>query len=470
MSGPTILVADDDASVRLVISQTLAQEGYHVRSTNTMSALWRWIQAGEGDLLITDVYMPDESIFDMLPQIRRARPELPVIVISGQSTVLTAAMASDHGAYDYLPKPFDIDRLAEIVRRALQKKPSRTAEPLTRRAEKDESLPLIGRSKPMQSVYRIIARIMNNDLTVLIEGESGTGKDLAARAIHDLGKRKNGPFVVVTLAALQRDQIEAELFGSPRADGGPRTGKVHDANGGTLFLDEVGDMPLEAQTRLVRFLQDGRFAQQGDNLDVRIIASTKYDLRSLVDQGLFREDLYYRLNVVSLALPPLRERKDDIPDLAAAFLVRAKKEGLPEKQLDKSAYDLLVAYDWPGNVRELENVIRRLSALSPEPIISAREVERELRSTTKEPIGLEFETEVEALLSRYFTSALNADPDTDADAGNVHQIVIDQVERPLIKLALGATNGNKVRAAALLGLNRNTLRSKINSLGVGSGD
>jgi two-component system nitrogen regulation response regulator GlnG len=229
-------------------------------------------------------------------------------------------------------------------------------------------------------------------------------------------------------------------------------------------------MPLEAQTRLVRFLQDGRFAQQGDNLDVRIIASTKYDLRSLVDQGLFREDLYYRLNVVSLALPPLRERKDDIPDLAAAFLVRAKKEGLPEKQLDKSAYDLLVAYDWPGNVRELENVIRRLSALSPEPIISAREVERELRSTTKEPIGLEFETEVEALLSRYFTSALNADPDTDADAGNVHQIVIDQVERPLIKLALGATNGNKVRAAALLGLNRNTLRSKINSLGVGSGD
>jgi two-component system nitrogen regulation response regulator GlnG len=470
MSGPTILVADDDASVRLVISQTLAQEGYHVRSTNTMSALWRWIQAGEGDLLITDVYMPDESIFDLLPQIRRVRPELPVIVISGQSTVLTAAMASDHGAYDYLPKPFDIDRLAEIVRRALQKKPTRSLDTAGRRAEKDESLPLIGRSKPMQSVYRIIARIMNNDLTVLIEGESGTGKDLAARAIHDLGKRKNGPFVVVTLAALQRDQIEAELFGTPRTDGGRRQGKVHDANGGTLFLDEVGDMPLEAQTRLVRFLQDGRFAQQGEALDVRIIASTKYDLRSLVDQGLFREDLYYRLNVVSLGLPPLRERKEDIPDLAAAFLVRAKKEGLPEKQLDKSAYDLLVSYDWPGNVRELENVIRRLSALSPEPVISAREVERELRSSTKAPSELAFEGEVEALLSRYFLSALNADPDTDPEAGQVYQAVIDQVERPLIRLALGATNGNKVRAAALLGLNRNTLRSKINSLGVGAPD
>jgi two-component system nitrogen regulation response regulator GlnG len=471
MSGPTILVADDDASVRLVISQTLAQDGYHVRSTNTMSALWRWIQAGEGDLLITDVYMPDESIFDILPQIRRTRPDLPVIVISAQSTVLTAAMASEHGAYDYLPKPFDIDKLAETVRRALQKKPMKGIEANERRAERDESLPLIGRSKPMQSVYRVISRVMNNDLTVLLEGESGTGKDLTARAIHQLGKRKTGPFVAVSLASLQRDQVEEELFGALAKDGGKRRGKVHEADGGTLFLDEVGDMPLEAQTRLVRFLQDGRFATTGDDLDVRIIASTKHDLRALVDQGLFREDLYYRLNVVSLALPPLRERKEDIPDLASAFLVRAKKEGLPEKQLDKSAFDLLVAYDWPGNVRELENVIRRLSALSPEPVISAKEVERELRSNTSRASGeKEFEQEIEALLSRHFISALSADPDKDADAGQIYQTVIEQVERPLIKLALAATSGNKVRAAALLGLNRNTLRSKINGLGVPAGD
>ncbi|MDZ4760567.1 MAG: sigma 54-interacting transcriptional regulator [Alphaproteobacteria bacterium] len=471
MSGPTILVADDDASVRLVISQTLAQEGYHVRSTNTMSALWRWIQAGEGDLLITDVYMPDESIFDMLPQIRRARPDLPVIVISAQSTVLTAAQASEHGAYDYLPKPFDIDKLAETVRRALQKKPMKGLEPAGRRAEKDESLPLIGRSKPMQSVYRIIARVMNNDLTVLIEGESGSGKDLAARAIHDLGKRKSGPFVAVSLAALQREQVEDELFGAGKDENGRRRGRVSEADGGSLFLDEVGDMPLEAQTRLVRFLQDGRFSSSGDGVDVRIIASTKHDLRGLVDQGLFREDLYYRLNVVSLPLPPLRERKEDIPDLASAFLVRAKKEGLPEKQLDKSAFDLLVAYDWPGNVRELENVIRRLSALSPEPVISAKEVERELRTNTSRSSGeKEFEAEIEALLSRHFISALSADPDTDAEAGQIYQTVIEQVERPLIKLALAATSGNKVRAAALLGLNRNTLRSKINGLGVPAGD
>ncbi len=325
---------------------------------------------------------------------------------------------------------------------------------------------MIGRSKPMQSVYRVISRVMNNDLTILIEGESGTGKDLTARAIHQLGKRKAGPFIAVSLAALQREQVEDELFG-----GGKGTGRVHEADSGTLFLDEVGDMPLEAQTRLVRFLQDGRFSSSGKDLDVRIIASTKHDLRALVDQGLFREDLYYRLNVVSLALPPLRERKDDIPDLASAFLVRAKKEGLPEKQLDKSAFDLLVAYDWPGNVRELENVIRRLSALSPEPVISAKEVERELRSNTSRGSDeKEFEQEIEALLSRHFISALSADPEKDADAGQIYQTVIEQVERPLIKLALAATSGNKVRAAALLGLNRNTLRSKINGLGVSAGD
>jgi two-component system nitrogen regulation response regulator GlnG len=470
MSGPTILVADDDASVRLVISQTLAQDGYHVRSTNTMSALWRWIQAGEGDLLITDVYMPDESIFDMLPQIRRARPELPVIVISAQSTVLTAALAADHGAYDYLPKPFDIDRLGETVRRALQKRPVKGLDRSERRAEKDESLPLIGRSAPMQSVYRVISRVMNNDLTVLIQGESGSGKDLAARAIHGLGRRKAGPFVAVSLAALQREQVEEELFGGRDDGDGRRVGRVADADGGTLFLDEVGDMPLEAQTRLVRFLQGGAMRGQ-DAPDVRIIASTKHDLRALVDQGLFREDLYYRLNVVALNLPALRERKDDIPDLATAFLIRARKEGLPEKQLDKSAYELLSAYDWPGNVRELDNLIRRLTVLSPEPVITAREVERELRAPAARAVSEpEFEAEVEALLRRHFITALSVDPDRAPEGDGVYQHVIEQVERPLIRLALAATNGNKVRAAALLGLNRNTLRSKINGLGVAGGD
>ena len=329
-------------------------------------------------------------------------------------------MASDHGAYDYLPKPFDIDKLAETVRRALQKKPNAwTGDSQAAARRSDETLPLIGRSKSMQSVYRVIARVMNNDLTVLIEGESGTGKDLAARAIHQLGKRKSGPFVAVSLAALQRDQVEEELFGAGRDDNRPAARKGsrsrwrHAVPGRSRrHAARSADAPCSLPAG--RSLCD----RLGDDLDVRIIASTKHDLRSLVDQGLFREDLYYRLNVVALQLPPLRERKEDIPDLASAFLVRAKKEGLPEKQLDKSAYDLLVAYDWPGNVRELENVIRRLSALSPEPVISAREVERELRSTrARWPGEREFEAEIEALLSRHFISALSADPDKDPDGG-----------------------------------------------------
>ena len=390
---------------------------------------------------------------------------IPFIFLTAKADEQSRLKGRRTGVDDYITKPFDIDRLSDTVRRALQKRPQRGVDVGGKKAERDEALPLIGRSQPMQSVYRVISRVMNNDLTVLIEGESGTGKDLAARAIHQLGRRKKGPFVAVSLAALERDQIERELFGAFGDDGA--SGRVLEADSGTLFLDEVGDMPIEAQTRLIRFLQDGRFVSSGDTLDVRIIASTKHDLRSLVDQGLFREDLYYRLNVVALTLPPLRDRKEDIPDLAGAFLVRAKKEGLPEKQLDKSAYDLLVAYDWPGNVRELENVIRRLSALSPEPVISAREVERELRaSTTRDSDDRDFESEIENLLSRYFVADLNEGANREGEGGHIYQSVIEQVERPLIRLALAATNGNKVRAAALLGLNRNTLRSKINSLGV----
>ena len=471
IKGPTVLLADDDNSVRLVISQTLAQEGYHVRATNSVATLMKWINNREGDLLITDVYMPDKSIFDVMGDIRLNRPELPIIVISGQSTVLTATMASDHGVYDYLPKPFDIDELSDAVRRALQKKTTKGAAPASRKAEKDEALPLIGRSGPMQAVYRVIARVMNTDLTILIEGESGTGKDLCAQAVHDLGKRKDGPFVAVSLAALQKEQVEAELFGFKK-DGENSPGRVGEADGGTLYLDEVGDMPIEAQTRLLRFLQDGTYSPFGGGpihqSDVRIIASTKHDLRVLVDDEKFREDLFYRLNVVSLKLPPLKDRKEDIVELASAFLVRARREGLPEKQLDKSAYDLLTAYDWPGNVREMENLIRRVAALSPEPVITAREIEREIRPVIKkeDSVGV-FEAEVETLLSRHFLAKLSI---SDAAEGEIYSTVIEQVERPLIKLALGATRGNKVKAASILGLNRNTLRSKINSLKIADTD
>jgi two-component system, NtrC family, nitrogen regulation response regulator GlnG len=476
MSKATILLADDDASIRLIVSQALAQEGYTVRATSNASALWKWIRDGEGDLLVTDVYMPDESIFDLLPQIRHARPNLPVIVISGHTTVMTAVSAADSGAYDYLPKPFDIDHLIETVRRALQKKPSRGIDASGKKAEKDETLPLIGRSVVMQQVYRVISRVMSTDLTVLINGQSGTGKELVARALHDLGRRAKGPFSAITLAAMPRERIETELFGQIE-DGVEVAGKVKAADGGTLFLDEVGDMPLEAQTRLLRFLQDGEFTPIGgarpQKVDVRIVASTKHNLRSLIEQGLFREDLYYRLNVVSVELPPLKERKEDIPDLARAFLVRARKEGLPEKALDKSALDALAVYDWPGNVRELENIIRRVAALSPESVITGRELAQQIQPSRKlaaaegEP---DFETQIAALLQRHFADRLS-NPKADLpDSSDFYEAVIAQVERPLLKMTVEATNGNKVRAAALLGLNRNTLRSKMQSLGLAGED
>lgn len=458
MSGPTILVADDDASVRLVISQTLAQEGYHVRATNTMSALWRWIQAGEGDLLITDVYMPDESIFDLLPQIRRTRPELPIIVISAQSTVLTAAMASDHGAYDYLPKPFDIDKLAETVRRALQKKPSRGQETTGRRAEKDEALPLIGRSKPMQSVYRVIARVMNNDLTVLIEGESGTGKERVARALHEFSRRSNSPFATISLAGAGGSRLETELFGA--------NGKLAEAQGGTLFLEDVDDLPTEAQTRLVGLLQS---VDPSVRPNVRLIAAAQRSLGALVRSGAFRQDLFYRLNVVTIPLPPLRERLDDIGDLARAFLVRARREGLPEKTLDASGIERLKAHDWPGNVRELENLLKRVLALSPVMVISAREIEREL-GATRATMGVPAEEPdtFEDVVARRLTSIFAAAGPELPPAG-LYDRLLAEVERPLIQHALQATKGNQIRAAAVLGINRNTLRKKIQTLGIRAG-
>jgi len=469
-----VLLVEDEPTIAVTLKDDLEDAGHLVTHVADGQQAIDLLGQQVFDCVISDIRLPSADGLKVLAAAKRARPDTEVLMMTGYATVEQAVEAMRLGADDYIQKPFlnahVVDRLARIARvRAL------IHENRILRQELDGGrggLPgVIGKSRAMEAVFKTVRTVAQNDASVLIEGESGTGKDLAARAIHQLGKRKIGPFVAVSLAALQRDQVEEELFGAGRDDNGRRRGKVREADGGTLFLDEVGDMPLEAQTRLVRFLQDGRFASSGDDLDVRIIASTKHDLRALVDQGLFREDLYYRLNVVALQLPPLRERKEDIPDLASAFLIRAKKEGLPEKQLDKSAYDLLVAYDWPGNVRELENVIRRLSALSPEPVISAREVERELRSNTRTVAGeREFEQEIEALLSRHFISALSADPDKDPDGGQIYQTVIEQVERPLIKLALAATNGNKVRAAALLGLNRNTLRSKINGLGVAEGD
>jgi len=446
MSKPTVLVAEDDSSIRMIISQTLTGEGYAVRTTSSPEALQRWIRNGEGDVVVTDVYLDDDPIFDIMPAMRLERPELPIIVMSGQNTILTAASAAEHGAFDYLPKPFDIEVLSNLVARALKKQVSgKRIDRQTRQAEQDAVLPLIGRSEAMQEVYRVVSRVMNTNLTVLIEGEAGVGKELTARAIHDLSQNQQSPFIFLDLDGLSAEEM-ADAFAAIREDAGA-----------TIYIDEVAGLSQDAQARLVRLLRRPGHA--------RLIVSTSHDLDALVLEGTFRRDLFYRLNVVRLSLPPLRDRREDLPDLAQAFLVRARDQGLPAKRFDQGALDLMAAYEWPGNVRELENVILRLSALSPDAVISARDVESAMRHDLSRaaPASDGLEPEIDQVLKRYvMPDLMAADPD---EQNRIYHSVMEQVERPLISLALSITSGNKVKAASILGLNRNTLRAKINALG-----
>jgi two-component system, NtrC family, nitrogen regulation response regulator GlnG len=377
----TVIVADDDRTIRTVLSQALTRAGARVRSTSSVSTLWRWVEEGEGDCIVTDVMMPDGDALDLLPAIRKRRPDLPVIVMSAQNTVMTAIRAAETGAYEYLPKPFDLKEVLNQVAKALARRGTRLKTEETEKPRED-SLPLIGRSPAMQEVYRIMARLLNTDLGVMISGESGTGKELVARALHNFGQRKSGPFIVASLAAIPTDQIEGELFGFEANGAERRAGLLERANGGTLFLDEIGDMSLDAQTRLLRVLQEGEFTQAGTRETIRancrVIASTHQDLRSLIHEGRFREDLFYRLNVVPVRLPPLRERVDDIPDLVRHFLRNAETDGLPKKSISGDALEVLKKQTWMGNVRELENLARRLAVLCPDDMISAQIVTQEL--------------------------------------------------------------------------------------------
>src|SRR5436189_3147731 len=417
MPASSILVADDDTAIRTVRNQARARAGYEVRLTGNAATLWRWISQGEGDLVITDVVMPDENAFDLLPRIKKMRPNLPVIVMSAQNTFMTAIRASERGAYEYLPKPFDLKELITIVGRALAEPKERVASAAD--DSEFDSIPLVGRSPAMQEIYRVLARLMQTDLTVMISGESGTGKELVARALHDYGKRRSGPFVAINMAAIPRDLIESELFGHEKgAFTGANTrssGRFEQAEGGTLFLDEIGDMPMEAQTRLLRVLQQGEYTTVGGRTpikaDVRIIAATNKDLRILIQQGLFREDLFFRLNVVPLRLPPLRERSEDVPDLIRHFFAQAEREGLPLKHLDQEALERLKRYRWPGNVRELENLARRLAALYPQEMISGAVVESELpqpalAALAEEELAVDdkLALAVERYLSKYFAN------------------------------------------------------------------
>jgi two-component system, NtrC family, nitrogen regulation response regulator GlnG len=474
MPSGNILVADDDAAIRTVLIQALSRAGYEVRSTSNAATLWRWISEGQGDLVITDVVMPDENAFELLPRIKRLRPDLPIIVMSAQNTFMTAIRASERGAYEYLPKPFDLNELTAIIGRALAEPRAHHA-PAEENDGESEKIPLIGRSPAMQEIYRVVARLLQTDLTVMISGESGTGKELVARALHDYGKRRKGPFVAINMAAIPRDLVEAELFGHEKGSfTGAQSrgvGRFEQAEGGTLFLDEIGDMPMDAQTRLLRVLQQGEYTTVGGRTpirtDVRIIAATNRDLRQLINQGLFREDLYYRLNVVPLRLPPLRERVGDIADLVRHFFALAAREGLPRKDIEPEAVDLLKRHRWPGNVRELENLVRRLAALYPQEMITANLIENELNQghTTPALAADEPEQGIGPFLERYLGSYFGGFGEALPPAGLYHRF-LREVEPPLIAAALTATDGNQIRAAELLGLNRNTLRKKIRELNI----
>jgi two-component system nitrogen regulation response regulator GlnG len=473
MPAGNIRVADDDAAIRTVLNQALSRAGYEVRSTSNAATLWRWVSQGEGDLVITDVVMPDENAFDLLPRIKKMRPELPVIIMSAQNTFITAVRASEKGAYEYLPKPFDLKELIGIVGRALSE-PKERPRPVAK-PQNLESIPLVGRSPAMQEIYRVLARLMQTDLTVMISGESGTGKELVARALHDYGKRRSGPFVAINMAAIPRDLIESELFGHEKGAftgaNARSSGRFEQAEGGTLFLDEIGDMPMEAQTRLLRVLQQGEYTTVGGRTpiktNVRIIAATNKDLRILIQQGLFREDLFFRLNVVPLRLPPLRERSEDVPDLIRHFFDLVEREGLPAKQLDQTAVERLKRHRWPGNVRELENLARRLAALYPQETITASVIESELSQPEmiaadedpKSEDGLS--SAIERHLTAYFASF-----GTELPPPGLYHRVLREMEQPLLSVTLAATRGNQIRAADLLGVNRNTLRKKIRDLDV----
>ncbi len=442
----TVLVADDDRTIRTVLTQALTRAGCKVHATSSLMTLMRWVEEGKGDLVISDVVMPDGNGLETLPKITEARPGMPVIVISAQNTIMTAIQAAEAEAYDYLPKPFDLPDLMKRAARALEVKRRAPVQRDVPEGGQDD-LPLVGRTAQMQALYRLVARVMNTDLPVMITGESGTGKSLIARAIHDFSDRRSLPFVVASAADLESVDGPGAILAR--------------AKSGSILFDEVGDLDEVAQTRIVRMLD-----AMGDSAP-RIMATSQKDLMQKMEAGVFRQDLYYRLGGVTINVPSLRERVDDIPLLANHFLAKAEREGAPVRRLGDPAVDLIRAYSWPGNVRQLENAIRRLVVTAPEEEITRAEVEAVLGSQPAvEPLIGGTDTDrlsgsVEKHLRRYFDLHGGVLPPP-----GLYQRILREVETPLIEIALDATGGNQAKCADLLGINRNTLRKKITDLDI----
>ena len=461
MTGTALLV-EDDGAIATVITAALEDDGFTVDRCESITGRDRLLAERCYDVMLTDVMLGDGDGIETLAAVQAAAPAMPVIILSAQNTLDTAIRATNTGAFEYFPKPFDLDELVRTTRQAAD---SREAGG-TAADEPAGALPLIGRSQPMQEVYRMITRVLRNDLTVLILGESGTGKELVAEAIHQHGARKAGPFVAVNTAAIPSELIESELFGHEKGAFtgavGRHIGKFEQANGGTLFLDEIGDMPLEAQTRLLRALQSGRIRRVGGReeiaTDVRIVAATNRDLAPLIAAGRFREDLYYRLNVVAIHLPPLRDRPDDIAGLTRHFLNLAANEGLPRRGLSGEAIELLQRQSWRGNVRELRNFAYRAALLGREDEIDTATVSQLLADRPASD---------ESVPTASLSAALDAWlADNTIAPGTLYHSALAAFERPLFEHALARTGGNQLRAAALLGINRNTLRKRLGELAI----
>ncbi len=456
------LLVEDDTAIAMVITAALEDEAFTVDRCDRVVDRDRLLAANDYDVMLTDVILLDGDGIETLGQVTAAHPNMPIIILSAQNTLDTAVRASDTGAFEYFPKPFDLEELVRAACQAADSHGVRGEE----EADAPEGLPLIGRSQPMQDVYRMITRVLRNDLTVLVLGESGTGKELVAEAIHQLGSRRSGPFVAVNTAAIPRELIESELFGHERGAFTGATsrniGKFEQANGGTLFLDEIGDMPPEAQTRLLRALQSGRIRRVGGEqeiaIDVRIVAATNRNLEPMIAAGTFREDLFYRLNVVPIQLPPLRERTGDVEPLARHFLRRAAKEGLALRRLSAGAADLLARQPWRGNVRELRNFMFRAALLAREEEIDSGTVEALLSSASVEN-AVAVDGNIDALVAAWLPGAGLPD-------GDLYHRALAVLERPLFEFALSRTGGNQLRAAQLLGINRNTLRKRLAELDI----
>jgi two-component system nitrogen regulation response regulator GlnG len=465
------LVADDEESIRWVLNTALSGEGHTVEEVDRGDTALQRLTTERFDLALVDIKMPDLDGLSLLTRAREANVETPIVIITAQNTMANAIEAMKRGAYDYLTKPFDLEEVRLLVQRALEMR-RQTADLI--RLERDTrrrfelGIELIGKTPGMQDIFKTIGRVSQTDATVLIQGESGTGKELIARATHAHSPRWSGPFIALNCSAVPRDLLESELFGHERgAFTGAheqRPGVFEVAHGGTLFLDEIGDMPLELQAKLLRVVQERELTRIGGRevvkVDCRLIAATNQDLERAVKQGRFREDLFFRLNVVPINVPPLRQRRGDIPELVAYFIEKINREmGTNVAGVSPEAHAVLNAHNWPGNVRELENTLVRAAVLAPGPTLMPRDLAlatRDAAATSYDDLSLE--DVVRLKLKEYFRQTRDVEPT------NLYDLILERIERPLIELTLERTGGNQLKAAAILGINRNTLHKKITQL------